>query len=107
MKFPVTYDFEKEDSAKAQALKVLEEAAEFVEAVKFDPNSDSTAEEAMDLYQALANYLNTAFYEQEIQAAYDAVFTKNWERGYYDCNYGGTMYDRAKLHYEELMANDD
>lgn len=104
MKFPVTYDFLAEDTPKAQALKVLEEAAEFVEATKWDPSGAPSLEEAMDVLQALANYCEMYFTEQQLQDGYERVFTKNFERGYYDCHIGGGLYDNAADAYRSLKC---
>lgn len=103
MQFPETYDFVEKLSWKAQALKVLEEAAELVEATKKDRCGFAILEEAMDTLQALANYLELLGYSfDDFQAAYDRVFLKNWKRGYYDGMNGTRLYDEAEQHYKEL-----
>lgn len=99
MVFPETFGFTKEENCKQQALKVLEEAAELVEAEK---RGEDMLEEAMDVYQALSNYCEQHFDLETLQKGYDEVFIKNWRRGYYECNYGGTLYDEALIHAREM-----
>lgn len=106
MQFPETYDFYGPTVFTDQSLKVLDEAAEFREAAKADPYGWETLMEAMDVYQALANYLVHAFTELEVRAAYEDVFAKNWNRNYYDVNRGGTLYEKAKQHAEEMGLDD-
>lgn len=106
MQFPETYDFTRETTTKAQALKVLEEAAELVEADKNGYDCD-IVEEALDVLQALANYLQTRGYNaNDLETFYETVFIKNWQRNYYDANMGGTLYEKAKQHAEEMGLDD-
>lgn len=108
MRFPETYDFTMESNRKAQALKVLEEAAELVEADKQDLCTFATLEEAMDVLQALANYLELKGYSpDDLQEAYDRVFLKNWGRGYYDGGYDSALYSLAERRYEYLVGSHD
>lgn len=83
MRFPETYDFKIETTPKAQALKVLEEASELVEATKTG-TFESIAEEAADVLQALANYCECiGIKPEDFRRAYKAVILKNGERGRY------------------------
>lgn len=108
MRFPETYDFTIEDTNKAQVLKVLEEAAELVEADKHDSDGFHALEEAMDVLQALANYLELKGYTPaDLQSAYDGVFRKNWERCYYDCNFESPLYEIAERHYWKIVGFND
>lgn len=75
--------------SKEQALKVLEESAELVEAVKDyerlrGPLRRLRVEvlgEAMDVYQALANLLAGEYTKAEIADAYERCVERNRERG--------------------------
>lgn len=104
MIFPVTHDFVTEDTTKAQALKVLEESAEFFEAAKTDPDGEHTLEEAMDVLQALGNYCEKVFTTQQLHDGYNKVFLKNWNRGYYEPHQGGGYYINAEAAYKELTV---
>lgn len=89
--FPTAIAFDGYDRAmtKEQALKVLEESAELVEAVKDHerlrgPLRRLRAEvlgEAMDVYQALANLLAGEYTKAEIADAYERCLDRNRERG--------------------------
>lgn len=92
MKFPEIQTFNIEPDAKRQALKVLEETAEFVEAAKQYIESDHTFEfylrmtdEAADVYMALANAL-TLFHvsDEGFAEAVEMCEQRNRERGRYD-----------------------
>lgn len=106
MHFPDTYDFTGCDNLPDQALKVLDEASEFREAAKADPQGWDTITEAMDVYQALANYLTAAFTELDVHTAYAHVFAKNWRRGYYNPETDGPHYRIAKRHAKEVGLDD-
>lgn len=103
MIFPATFDFIAESNTRDQALKVLEEAAEFFEAAKTDPDGEHTLEEAMDVLQALGNYCEMVFTPQQLLDGYNQVFLKNWHRGYYDAHQNGEYYTNAEAAYKELM----
>lgn len=78
------FPYQKDKSDKQIALKVLEEAAELVEAVK-DGDKDHVLEEYMDTLQALGNLaFEFDFSERDFRIAYDAVYNKNLDRGRYD-----------------------
>lgn len=81
--FPKVSTFVIEPSAKAQAIKVLEEAAELVEAVK-DGDADHARYEAMDVLQALGNLAaQQGWTPKEMDTAYGTVMNNNRERGRY------------------------
>lgn len=81
--FPKIDTFTIEANSKQQALKVLEEAAEVVDAVKREDRRD-TLEEVMDLAQALANLCEFLGYDEfDLAVAYRRVYEKNKERGRY------------------------
>lgn len=83
MIFPATRDFVIEDSSKYQAIKVLEESAELVEAIKEKPDDDQL-EEAMDVLQALANLCRVKRWSySQLLRAYQDVERKNINRGRY------------------------
>lgn len=96
VRFPEATAFDGYDRAitKEQALKVLEEAAELVEAVKrcetwrvaerdapFPSAREDVIDEAMDVYQALANLLAGEFTDGEIADAYGRCLERNRRRG--------------------------
>ena len=65
------------------ALKVLEEAAELVEAVK-DKSDEEALEEFCDTLQALGNLASfRGWTDSDIQGAYGKVVEKNFGRGRY------------------------
>lgn len=101
MQFPTTFDFIKEDSNKDQVIKIIEEAAELLQAEK-EESRERALEEAIDVFQALANYCEAKFTPDELQRGYDQVFMKNWRRGYYDVHIDGTYYEKAAQHAQEL-----
>lgn len=69
------------DSEK-QAMKVLEEAAELLAADKTD---DGVLEEAMDVLQALANYIAIKGYtNKQLAKAQNNHVRKMYERGNYE-----------------------
>lgn len=88
--------FSKIGDSKTQALKVLEESSELVEATKkastsvFIPFIDGFQRfnmccEVIDVFQALGNFIECMkITEEELQDAYDAVFENNKERGRFD-----------------------
>lgn len=83
---PPIKTFAIEENAKDQALKVLEEAAEVVEAVK-NPDKDLSekVEEVMDTIQACCNLLEKLeVTDLEIRISYQDVVDKNTKRGRYD-----------------------
>lgn len=82
MIFPTTSDFIIAD-AKSQALKILDEAGELNEAIKHHSEADQL-EEAMDLYQALANLCRIKRWSHsQLLEAYQQVEKKNRARGRY------------------------
>lgn len=84
MHFPTTIDFVIESDSKRQALKVLEESAELVEAIKEDSEKHAL-EEAMDVLQALANLCATmGWSDGNLVGAYVDVFMRNKARGRYE-----------------------
>lgn len=103
VRFPEATAFDGYDwsMSKAQALKVLEESAELVEAVKsyvtalecrdyeyrFGKGVDfykaTVIDEAMDVYQTLANLLAGEFTDADIANAYERCLGRNRERGRY------------------------
>ena len=83
---PPIKTFTIEDNEKCQALKVLEEASEVVEAVK-NPDKDLSelVEEVMDTIQACCNLLELyCVTDSEIEISYRDVVDKNTKRGRYD-----------------------
>lgn len=99
MKFPKVKTFRIEDDPKKQALKVLEEAAEFVEAAKqcesvaymsygsecYDVCRRGMLSEACDVLIALANCLELFDVDKkELKEMMDVVETFNRMRGRYD-----------------------
>lgn len=86
MKFPITNDFSIETDYKTQALKVLEESAELLEAVSHESESHQL-EEAMDVLQALANLCRAKGWSySQLLASYQIVELKNRSRGRYGDN---------------------
>ena len=97
MKFPKVKTFHIEEDPKKQSLKVLEEAAEVVEAVKYaeecieagcDPAYARMRlrEEACDVLVALANLLDLYGVEKdELKGTMEAVEYSNRMRGRYEC----------------------
>lgn len=82
-KMPVIDVFDTGEEPKGQAMKVMEEAAELVEAVK-EGDEEHMRYEAMDVLQALANFcagLGWSF--NELLQAYGQVHKANVERGRY------------------------
>lgn len=104
MKFPDTFDFIKERNSSEQALKVLDEASELRQAAKENPSGEHALEEAMDVLQALANYLTGCFDGEDVAKAYEQVFVKNFERGYYDGHKieNRNLYAEAESHYKMI-----
>lgn len=102
MLFPETKDFTITDSAKDQALKVLEEAAEFVEAVKLYIQADSLESEInafnsaymfelaaqhefCDILQAMGNFAQLIGWgPEQIEEAYSSIVKGNEARGRYE-----------------------
>lgn len=91
LSFPPVPVFVIEDDMKAQALKVLEEAGEFVEAFKQyhdEPSMQNLThflDEAADVNQALMNSLFALYIEQElIDDAALHCFGRNYARGRFD-----------------------
>lgn len=91
LNFPPVPVFAIEDDLKTQVMKVLEEAAEFVEAFKNlndKPTKETLArfmEEAADVNQALMNSLYALDIKQEtIDDAALYCFGRNFARGRYD-----------------------
>lgn len=83
MIFPITSDFAIDGTDKAQAVKVLEEAAELLEAVNHGTRKQAQ-EEAMDVLQALANLcLKLGWLPSELEVSYEGVRRKNLDRGHY------------------------
>lgn len=77
---PQVHAFKTGTDAEGQALKVLEEAAELLEAVKQHP--ESAIEEAMDVLQALGNLCAMERWGyQDMAEAYWGVRAKNEARG--------------------------
>ena len=98
MKFPKVKTFHIEKDPKKQAIKVLEECSELVEAVKFledclemeveDLSYARTRmrEEACDVLVALANLLDLyAVDKEELKETMSAVEYSNMMRGRYAC----------------------
>lgn len=84
MRLPETRDFYVGTYPKEQALKVLEESAEFVEAVKSGTLNEAL-EEMCDILQAIGNFcavLKINF--EELSEAYEGVVAKNTRRGRYE-----------------------
>lgn len=102
MKFPETKDFDLGYTPKAQALKVLEEAAEFVEAVKWylkavdieeetngvwsaELSEEEARHEFCDVLQAMGNFAQLMGWEPEqIGESYSWVVKGNEARGRYE-----------------------
>lgn len=89
--FPAVPIFNIEKDKKAQALKVLEEAGEFVEAVKqftehpTNEGVDRMLEEAADVNQALMNALTALNMKAEdLEDAAMYCFARNHARGRFD-----------------------
>lgn len=75
-------------SLKQQALKVLEESAELVEAVKSD-DEEHAIYEAMDVYQALCNLIAAEGWSScDVDRGYAEVHMRNTSRGRYDAENG-------------------
>ena len=86
--FPAVPTFNIEKDKKEQAKKVLEEASEFVEAVKAfteyptDERLDHVLEEAADVNQALMNALTALNMEEaDLEEAALYCFARNHARG--------------------------
>lgn len=91
LSFPPVPVFVIEDDMKSQALKVLEESGEFVEAFKrfyVEPGKQNLSDllaEAADVNQALMNSLYMLDIQQEtIDDAALYCFGRNFARGRYD-----------------------
>jgi phosphoribosyl-ATP pyrophosphohydrolase len=91
MKFPEIQTFNIEPEGKRQALKVLEEASEFVEAAKQCAERHTLlpfinmVDEAADVYMALANALvKLGVNEKSFALAVERCEQRNRERGRYD-----------------------
>ena len=89
--FPAVPTFNIEKDKKAQALKVLEESGEFVEAVKAfiehptDEGVDRLLEEAADVNQALMNALTALnMKESDLEEAALYCFARNHARGRFE-----------------------
>lgn len=82
VQFPAIKTWETPDvTAKAQALKVHEEAAELVEAIKTG-DDDAALYEAADVLQALGNlFAVKKWTAEDIASAYKRVQARNHERG--------------------------
>ena len=85
IQFPKIKPFVTSLDPKTQALKVLEEASELVEAIKTcDPNQEPLYEFA-DVLQALGNLAALMGWDKwKIAMAYQDVFKHNVERGRYE-----------------------
>ena len=90
LKFPAVEPFTNVEwfFSKDQALKVLEESAELVEATKAygkcqsKENAEAMIDEAMDVYQALGNFL-ACLNDTDIAIAYERCRQRNAARGRY------------------------
>ena len=83
IQFPPIYPFPTRGDLKTQALKVLEEAAELVEAVKDKPAAEALYE-FCDVLQALGNLAETLTWNNRlISLRYLDVMEHNIERGRY------------------------
>lgn len=81
---PPIETFTREENAKDQARKVLEEAAELFGAVN-DGMYHYAVEEAMDTIQAVCNLIEMLeISDDEIKGNYKKVVQKNKARGYYN-----------------------
>lgn len=88
--FPSVEPFTKIDLffTKDQALKVLEESAELVEATKdygrrnTQESAEAMIDEAMDVYQALGNFL-ACLTDADLAIAYERCHQRNAARGRY------------------------
>lgn len=68
---------------KDQAIKVLEESSELLEATKGEDEAH-TIYEAMDVYQALCNYIaRKGWTTEQLDDAYKQVHESNKKRGRY------------------------
>lgn len=85
IEFPAVYPFLTDFRPKEQALKVLEEAAELIEAVKDPKNQDHAIYEFCDVLQALGNLAKCEYWgHAEIESAYERVYENNVRRGRYE-----------------------
>lgn len=83
IKLPYIHVFETDCTLKEQALKIVEEAAEVVDAVK-SGNEDAIAYEIMDVIQAAANLIALKQYSPlDLFEAYKKVLDTNRERDRY------------------------
>ena len=83
IQLPCVYTFVIEENDKAQALKVLEEASELVEAVKAG-DDEAALYEAMDVYQALGNLIEQRKWtDDQVARSYKKVVACNKLRGRY------------------------
>ena len=81
---PVVEPFPNKPTPKEQALKILEEAAEIVEAVKGSWN-DEALDEFADTLQAMGNLAYVMGWTgSDIQRAYDRIHKSNVKRGRYE-----------------------
>lgn len=83
LRLPAVQTFVIEDDSKHQALKVLEEASELVEAIK-SGDDEAALYEAMDVYQALGNLIEQRKWaDDQIDLSYKKVVACNKLRGRY------------------------
>lgn len=81
---PPIKTFPFENDMEGQAIKVLEEAAELLEATKTKSRGESLLE-AVDVIQATANWMDKmGFSTAEIADAFQKVTRSNIERGRYE-----------------------
>lgn len=90
--FPEVPVFDTGEGIKEQAIKVLEEASELVEAAKDYADDiasfrkyDRMLEEAADVNQALMNLLNGMAGSAELEGHALRCFGRNFARGRFDC----------------------
>lgn len=85
IEFPPAITFPNTCEPREQALKVLEEVSELVEAVKEDREAEAKWE-FCDVLQAMGNLVNSMGWQnKEIAYTYGLVCSSNIERGRYDC----------------------
>lgn len=93
MLLPEVEEFYFDGNKKHQALKVLEEASELVEAVK-SGDKEHAQEELMDTIQACANLIaRQEWTKQELEEAYVHVHESNENKGRYDIPFSFDGYD--------------
>lgn len=84
MNFKGIVPFDVQCNRVPQSIKVLEEAAELMNAVKHEPE-DNQIYEFCDVLQALVNFADVCGWtEEEISIAYQRVFENNVKRGRYN-----------------------